>query len=136
MNMNELFREPAASYSRAAALDDGVLVDVSETGRRVGFRVPLAMTIAAYAECVEWKDADTDRKHVYQTEDERLANVLTAAMLVVRTSVPNARHLGFRVRRIPRAGKGREAEFIRLAMTLGSDDAGERVMTIMLNHED
>ena len=36
------------SYSRAQAIEDGVLVDVSETAREAGFTVPVAITRAAW----------------------------------------------------------------------------------------
>lgn len=40
-------------YSRAQALEDGELVDVSEVAREAGWRWPVALTRAAWAGCVE-----------------------------------------------------------------------------------
>ena len=31
-------------YTRAQAIEDGILVDVSETAREAGFRIPVAVT--------------------------------------------------------------------------------------------
>jgi hypothetical protein len=39
-------------YSRAQAIADGVLIDVSETARGAGIRWPVALTRAAWAQCV------------------------------------------------------------------------------------
>jgi hypothetical protein len=39
-------------YSRADALRDGVLIDVSETAREAGIRWPVALTRAAWERCV------------------------------------------------------------------------------------
>jgi len=39
-------------YSRATALADGALVDVTATAREAGFRVPVALTRAAWERCV------------------------------------------------------------------------------------
>ena len=40
------------SYTRAQAIADGVLVDVSELAKQAGFRFPVAVTAGVWAECV------------------------------------------------------------------------------------
>jgi len=49
------------SYTRAEALADGTLIDVSETAREAGFRVPVALTRAAWFDCVAWTAEDSQR---------------------------------------------------------------------------
>jgi hypothetical protein len=39
-------------YTRAQAIADGVLIDVSETAREAGFKFPVALTAAAWERCV------------------------------------------------------------------------------------
>jgi hypothetical protein len=39
-------------YTRADALRDGVLIDVSATAREAGIRFPVALTAAAWQECI------------------------------------------------------------------------------------
>ena len=39
-------------YSRADALRDGVLIDVSATAKEAGLQYPVALTAAAWAKCV------------------------------------------------------------------------------------
>ena len=55
--MNEtssvLFGAPIHVYTRAQAIADGVLVDVSDTARDAGFRVPVALTSAVWADCLD-----------------------------------------------------------------------------------
>ena len=49
--MNDLtafFGQPIHSYSRAQALADGVLIDVSSTAREAGIRFPTAVTRAVW----------------------------------------------------------------------------------------
>src|SRR3954451_8782369 len=41
-----------SSYTRAQAIADGVLVDVTEAAKEAGFRIPVALTAAAWAEYV------------------------------------------------------------------------------------
>jgi hypothetical protein len=41
------------SYSRAQALEDGVLIDVSQTAKEAGIRYPVALTRAVWERCVK-----------------------------------------------------------------------------------
>ena len=36
------------TYTRAQAIEDGILVDVSETAREAGFKIPVAVTRAVW----------------------------------------------------------------------------------------
>lgn len=60
------------SSSRKDALEDGVLIDVSETAREAGFRFPVALSAAAWATSVEIPAGVT-----CQDEAGRLWDVLT-----------------------------------------------------------
>ena len=61
--MNELFQasDVIHTHTRAQLIEDGDLIDVSETAREAGFTVPVAITRAAWADCVEWT-AETDKR--------------------------------------------------------------------------
>jgi Family of unknown function (DUF6573) len=39
-------------YTRAQAIEDGVLIDVSATAREAGIRYPVALTSAVWGRCV------------------------------------------------------------------------------------
>jgi hypothetical protein len=44
-------------YTRAQAIDDGVLVDVTTQAKGCGFRIPVAMTSALFNDCWKWAEA-------------------------------------------------------------------------------
>lgn len=69
------------SYSRRQAIADGVLHDVSVVAQEAGFRYPVALTAAAWADCVAWQ-ARGDGSG--QSEAGRLWDVLTMARLAVK----------------------------------------------------
>lgn len=66
-------------YSRADSLADGELRDAGELAREVGFRVPVALTRAVWAECVAVPEACP-----WQDETGRLWDVLWMASLAAR----------------------------------------------------
>jgi hypothetical protein len=43
-------------YTRAQAIADGVLVDVTEEAKRCGFSVPVAMTGTLFGDCKSWAE--------------------------------------------------------------------------------
>lgn len=51
--LHEVFGEVIHSYTRAQAIDDGVLVDVSETAREAGIVFPVALTRSVWEQYVE-----------------------------------------------------------------------------------
>jgi hypothetical protein len=47
-SMEDIFGPVIHAYTRAQAIEDGVLVDVSETAREAGIRIPTAVTAAVH----------------------------------------------------------------------------------------
>ena len=80
-----LFGEVISTYSRAQALEDGVLVDAGAMAREVGFRFHVALTEAAWSDCVAWTDADSEAQ-VHQDQTGRLFDVLFMARHAIRSS--------------------------------------------------
>ena len=78
------FGAPIFTYTRAQALADGVLVDAGPLAREAGYRWPVALTAAAWADCVAWTDADSAAQ-VPQDETGRLWDVLFMGAHAVRT---------------------------------------------------
>ncbi|EQD30734.1 hypothetical protein B2A_14023 [mine drainage metagenome] len=78
-----IFGELIYSYSRADAIRDGVLVDVSERAKRAGIKHPTACTAGVWAliECLPENDTDTLAGVV---ADVRLAEVLAALLAAIR----------------------------------------------------
>ncbi len=67
------------AYTRADALTDGELVDVSTTAREAGLIFPVAITRAAHALHVEWTDADTERQTYQDTAGPSVGRPVDAA---------------------------------------------------------
>ena len=51
-DLQDVFGEVISAYTRAQAIEDGILVDVSETAREAGIRYPVALTRAVWESCV------------------------------------------------------------------------------------
>ena len=132
---HNLFGEVIYSYTRAQAIDDGVLIDATEMARDAGFKWPVALTVAAWSDCVAWSDADNERQ-VYQDQSGRLWDVLFMASFAVRTANNANRQLQFDLLRIPRNGRSTTSQRLTLKLILGPGDGGEPVITIMLPGED
>lgn len=118
------------AYTRAQALADGVLVDVSEVAREAGFKVPVALTAAVWADCVAW---DNQREVAYQDESGRLWDVLAMASFEARAH-RGAQRVSFSLLRVP-SGCLRPAR-VRLVLHIGPGDEGEPVITILQPGED
>lgn len=136
---SELFEgaEVVSVYTRAQAIEDGVLVDVSETARQRGFKFPVAVTAAVWGDCIEWTEEDTARQNWPQDQGGRLWDVLNMAAFATR--LPAAMLAEDRCRvtlyRVPRHGKAR-IELVDLVMVIGPGDDPAPVMTIMFPDED
>lgn len=132
--MNESFGEMIYSYTRKQAIEDGHLIDVSELASEAGFRVPVAVTRAAWADCVEWGEADSSSQ-TYQDETGRLWDVLWMAMNAARRGA-GAQRLVFQLYRVPRGGRAVRPRLVKLVLHIGPGDSGEPVITILLSGED
>lgn len=129
---DDVFGDPIHSYSRAQAIEDGALVDVSTVAREAGFKYPVAITRAAYVDCVQWTDEDT-RRQVYQDEAGRLWDVLYMAVLAARLG---GTVIVYEIHCVPRRGTGRKPRRTQLKMIVGPGDTAAPVITIMLPTED
>jgi hypothetical protein len=132
--VTELFGDVIYSYTRAQAIADGVLVDVTEPAREAGFRWPVAMTSAAWADCVAWTEGDSQQQ-IYQDESGRLWDVLWMAFNAIR-SANGGTQMEYQLDRVPRDGQSIEAQLTSLKLVCGPGDAGEPVITLMLPGED
>lgn len=132
---SNLFGEVIYAYTRAQAIADGVLVEVSQTAREAGFRVPVALTRAAWEDCVALSEEDS-RRQLHQDESGRLWDVLWMAMNAIRRRSSDASQTLFQLYRVPRDGKCQGPLLIALKLVVGPGDAGEPVITIMQPQED
>ncbi|WP_163778775.1 DUF6573 family protein [Myxococcus vastator] len=125
----ETFGEVIASYSRAEAIEDGELVDVTASAAALtGIRYPVAITRAAWAEAVAPAGPT----------DPRASARLLVVLLLLRSAIKLANGptdtLSFRVR--VRASPDEEASVVALKALCGPGDTPAPVITITLPHED
>ena len=80
---SEIFGGPICCYTRAQALADGVLVDISERARRAGIKYPTACTHGVWSliDCLPASDTDTLAGIV---RDVRAEEVLRAMLTAIR----------------------------------------------------
>ncbi len=119
-----------STYSRAEALEDGVIVDVSAQAREAGFKAPLALTKGAWDTCVAVPPELQGKEG--QDEASRLHEILFIANVVARLE-GHSDQLFFGVRVMVAVGL---FELRRLSLHCGPGDDGEPVMTILLEGED
>ena len=129
------FGDEIYRYTRAQAIQDGVLVDAGPMAKEVGFRFPVALTSTVWEDCVAWTKEDSLKKP-FQDQLGRLWDVLYMASHAIRTSSGSGDRLLYQLYRVPRDRKSVEAELVTLKILVGPGDHGEPVMTILLPNED
>jgi len=131
----ELFGPVISAYTRTQAIEDGVLIDITDTAREAGFSCPVAITDGAWNECIAWTDKDSKRQ-VHQDQSGRLWDVVWMAFIAIRSASNSGQQLLFQLYRVPRGGRKRKPRLTTLKLVAGPGDAGELVITLMLPDED
>ena len=129
------FGNVISTYTRTQAIEDGVLIDPGSMAKEAGFKWPVALTADAWADCVAWTDADS-QKQVHQDQSGRLWDTLYMASHAIRTSKDSGDWLLFQLYRVPRDGLSTEAVLVTLKLIVGPGDSGEPVVSILLPNED
>src|SRR6266446_5443695 len=145
---DNLWGEPITSYTRAQAIADGVLVDLTsatdDRGQRLcqqaGFKVPVAITRAAWAQTVEaggsWKP-DGDGEVLELKGGQSLTGRLWDVLWMLRVAsgrASNTDRVHFQVL-VDVQGDGRH-ELVKLWALCGPGDDAQPVISIMLEGED
>lgn len=130
-DLTDLFGPLIHVYTRAQAIADDVLHDVTTDAAEAGFRCPVALTAAAWGDAVEW-----NAEHgAHQDESGRLWDVLTMARFYAQRASGTDR-VPFRVLRVPNQPHATQPRHTDLVLHIGPGDHGEPVFTIMLPDED
>ena len=130
LNLSEMFGEPIHVYSRAQAFEDGVLIDVSKIAKEAGFRIPVALTHAVWADCVVWVE---EEEKAIQDEVGRLWDVVfMSALAAQRANQEGSAQV--LLMRVPRGGV--RPQVVKLNMVVGAGDTQDPVITIMQQGED
>jgi hypothetical protein len=117
------------SYTRKQAIEDGVLIDVTETARQCGFKYPVAVTARLWAEVVV---PNEKAKAKEQSESGRLWDVLWMLYMAILMSPLNPEILFYTVL----VNDGFQEKEVQLKSVCGPGDEGEPVVTIMMPFED
>lgn len=117
------------SYTRKQAIEDGVLVDISETARQLGFRYAVAVTAHVWAEVIV---PDDRAKSLGQSESGRLWDVLWMLHVAIKGAAGSPDTLLYKLI----VSDGRKQREVQLKSVCGPGDEGEPVITIMGEHED
>lgn len=126
-SLTDFFGPLIGSYSRAQAIEDGVLHDVTDAAREHGILLPTAIAAHAWAAAVAWPDPDTASEY----EPSRAWSVLVYASNALR----RAKRLGregmqeFTFVPAPDLDDAEDIE-VTLGVEVGPGDAGEPVLTI------
>ncbi len=128
--------EVISVYSRAQAIADEVLVDVSVIAREAGFRIPVALTAGVFRDCVEWHASDNETSGAGQDQEGRLWDVVFMAYSAAKAEKSGQQRVRYSLYRVPRDGKSHQAKRVDLDLHIGGGDQGEPVITIMLPEED
>ena len=129
-SMEDLFGPVIYAYTRAQAIEDGALVDVSETAREAGFRWPVAVTAGVWHTWIAPEPMPTG-----QDVAGRLWDVLS----LLRFAAPGGGdRIAFRVGFFMATKTGRPRMRIAqlVAVVSGEGPDGGPCITIMLPDED
>ena len=123
------------AYTRAQAIEDGILVDVSETAREAGFKIPVAVTRAVWDRLV----ALPDGYQGFQDERGRLWDVIWMARHYARRASNRDRvRMCVLVRDIRKdlRDSNRPPRKHFPIVAIGAGDEGQAAITIMFHEDD
>ena len=127
---NALFGEVISSYSRAQAIEDGILVDVSSVAREAAIKFPVAMTRTVWGKYVEVPEGVS-----CQDETGRLWDIVWMFRCAAAKFDGDTLLFKLYVRNHNRERLTRQ-DLVTLKAICGPGDNGEPVVTIMTPEED
>ena len=131
MNMSNPFEDMPVihRYTRKQAIEDGVLVDLTDWAKETGFTIPVACTAAVWNQYVVPPEGT---KELGQSERGRCHDVLWMLYLAIKRC-----HGGDRLMyKLIFVQAPNRQETVELKSICGPGDDGEPVLTIMCPNED
>ena len=129
-NNESIFGPVIYRYTRKQAIDDGVLVDLTEWARETGFTIPVACTAAVWNQYVV---PPGDTAELGQSERGRGHDLLWMLYVAIRRQQGAADRLLYEVIFV---NDKHEQETVQLKAICGPGDDGEAVLTVLLPNED
>ena len=117
------------SYSRAQAIEDGVLIDVTKQAKDIGIRIPAALTAGVWTEAIA-APIETELASEI-SEESRVKELLEMAMMELETSPSKCVRFVYHV--MMTLDHSKRLEF---RVVVGPGDDGREVLTVMLPQED
>jgi hypothetical protein len=117
------------SYSRAQAIADGVLIDVTDAAKTIGFKLPTVVTDHLFHHYIE---PPAGLEGEGQSVTGRLHDLMVLALFAARGAV-NTDRVTFKVNFLMAHGR---KETVEVIAHIGPGDHGEPVLTIMLPEDD
>ena len=117
------------SYTREQAIEDGVLIDVTEQARQMGFKVHTVVTDHLYG---DYLVPPAGLEGEGQSVEGRLQDLLFRTLLAAK-AIRNSDRVEFDVLFLMAPGRWDTAHVVGV---IGPGDQGEPVMTIMLPEDD
>lgn len=121
--------EVISKYTRAEALADGTLIDVTERAKEAGIRIPTAVTRAVWKEYVELSEA---ARKAGNDIDGRLWDILWM-FRGAALRMPDEREIQFQLYVVTTRI---EPSLVTLRASIEAGDDGEPVITILQPEED
>ena len=118
-----------STYSRAQALEDGVLVDLTPWAKETGFKYPLAVTAAVWGYLEPQAGLEGEGQSVRGRSHDLLWMLLNA----IRRHPGSTDRVEFEVLFLMKPGR---REKVTCWSVCGPGDEGEPVLTVMLEGED
>lgn len=116
------------SYTRAEAIEDGFLVDVSDTAKEAGFLYPVALTATVYRDYVEVPEGVEG-----QDESGRLWDILFLCRHKIKRSNGGTTCFFYL---LVKNDNNKDAERVRLKAVCGANDDASPCITVMMPDED
>ena len=131
--LEDFFGEIISGYSRAQAIEDGVLVDASSMAKEAGFSISVAVTAAL------WADIESIPIESGQDTQGRLWDVLWMGRLAIQQAINHGHESDMLHYELimPVAGQHCAADApYTVKSVVGPGDRGEPVLTLMKPGED
>lgn len=117
-------------YSRKQAIKDGVLIDVTVAAKEIGFKMPIALTAAVWAEYV-----GVPNGVIGQDERGRLWDILWVLYVVTRGKCNAEAEVRYHVH-VRNDNLVGEPPLVELKAICGPGDDGKLCLTVMKQEED
>ena len=121
------------SYTRAQAIEDGVLVDLTEWAKETGFRIPVACTATIWNQYIV---PPKDTRELGQSERGRGHDLLWMLYNAIRARKSNGGGDDQLFYKVIFLQAPHRQETVTLKTMCGPGDHGEPVLTVMLIDED